>query len=323
MAEMTYREALRTTLREGLLEDERVFLMGEDIGAYGGAYGVTRGLLAEFGEKRVKDSPIAESVLVGCGVGAAVAGLRPVVEIMSINFSLLASDQIVNVAAKLHYMTGGQIHVPLVIRTVTGGGNMLAATHSQSLEGWYAHIPGLKVAAPATPADARGMLAAAMRDPNPVIFLEHSLLYPLKGEVPDGPYVTPLGKAQVLRPGKDVTIVSYLRMTQMALAAAEQLAKDGIDAEVVDLRSLRPLDRETFLVSVRKTHRAVVVEEGWGLYGIGAEVASTIASAAFDDLDAPVARVSGEDVPMPYNKELERAAIPDAARIIAAVKSLL
>ena len=323
MAEMTYREALRTTLREALQQDERVFLIGEDIGEYGGAYGVTRGLLAEFGEKRVKDSPIAESVLVGCGVGAAMAGLRPVVEIMSISFSLLASDQIVNVAAKLHYMSGGQIHVPLVIRTVTGGGNMLAATHSQSLEGWYAHVPGLKVVAPATPADARGMLRAAIADPNPVIFVEHSLLYPMKGEVSDGPYVTPLGKAKVVRPGKDVTIVSYLRMTQTALAAAELLAKEGIDAEVVDLRTLRPLDRETFVASARKTHRAVVVEEGWGTYGIGAEVASTIASAAFDEMDAPVARVSGEDVPMPYNKELERAAIPDAPRIVAAVKSLL
>ncbi|MCH7553600.1 MAG: hypothetical protein IIC82_06360, partial [Chloroflexi bacterium] len=270
MPEMTYREALRTTLREALRQDERVFLIGEDIGAYGGAYGVTKGLLEEFGEGRVKDSPIAESVLVGAGIGAAMAGLRPVVELMTINFSLLASDQIVNVAAKLLYMSAGQITVPLVIRTVSGGGSQLAATHSQSLEGWYAQVPGLKVAVPSNPYDARGMLTAALQEESPVIFVEHSLLYSTKGEVPDEPYTVPLGVADVKREGTDVTIIAYSRMVLVALTAAEELAKDGIQAEVVDLRSLRPLDMDTVLESVMKTNRAVVVEEGWKTGGFGA-----------------------------------------------------
>ena len=323
MPQMTYREALRTTLREALRQDERVFLIGEDIGAYGGAYGVTKGLLEEFGEGRVKDSPIAESVLVGAGIGAAMAGLRPVVELMTINFSLLASDQIVNVAAKLLYMSAGQITVPLVIRTVSGGGSQLAATHSQSLEGWYAQVPGLKVAVPSNPYDARGMLTAALQEENPIIFVEHSLLYSTKGEVPEEPYTVPLGVADVKREGTDVTIISYSRMVLVALTAAEELAKDGIQAEVVDLRSLRPLDMDTVLESVMKTNRAVVVEEGWKTGGFGAEIVSSIMTDAFDYLDAPVQRVAGEEIPMPYNRAMEQAAIPSPEKIIQAVRSII
>ena len=323
MPETTYREALRQTLREALIQNERVFLIGEDIGAYGGSYAVTKGLWEEFGEKRIRDAPIAEEVIVGCGIGAAMGGLRHIVELMTINFSLLAADQIINIAAKVHYMSGGQVKVPLIIRTVTGGGAQLAATHSQNFEGLYAHIPGLKVIAPATPYDARGLLKTALKDPNPIIFVEHSLLYGTKGEVPAEDYSVPFGKAAIRRLGKDVTIVAYLRMVPIALQAAEQLAQEGIDAEVVDLRSLRPLDMETVLASIRKTHRGVMAEEDWKFGGFGGEVASAVMAEAFDDLDAPVVRVGGEDVPMPYNRDLERAAIPDAARIIKAVKSVL
>ena len=322
MPELTYRDAIRETLREALSSDDRVFLMGEDIGAYGGAYGVTHGLMEEFGENRVKDSPIAELVLVGAGIGSAMGGLRPVVELMTINFSLLAADQIVNVAAKLSYMSGGQVSVPLIVRTVTGGGSQLAATHSQSLEGWYAQVPGLKVVAPATPYDARGLLRTAFEDLNPVIFVEHSLLYGSKGEVPDEPYSIPFGSADIKKSGADVSIITYLRMVPVALQAAAELAEEGIDAEVIDLRTLRPLDRDTVLESVKKTHRAVVVEEGWKTGGFGAEIASSIVEGAFDDLDAPIARVAGEEVPMPYNRDLERAAIPGPANVVEAVKSL-
>ncbi len=323
MREMTYRDAIRETLRDALRQDERVFLMGEDIGAYGGAYAVTKGLLDEFGERRVKDTPIAESVLAGAGVGAAAAGLRPVVEMMSINFTLLASDQIINNAAKLLYMSGGQIPVPLIIRMVSGGGSQLAATHSQSLEGWYAQVPGLKVVTPATPYDARGLLKSAFKDNNPVMFIEHSLLYGLTGPVPEEGYTVPIGSADIKREGKDVTIIAYLRMVHVALEAAEALAGDGIDAEVVDLRSLRPLDMDTVVQSVRRTHKAVMVEEGWKTGGFGAEVASGIMSQAFDDLDGPVERVAGKEVPMPYNRELEQAAIPTYLDVVQTVKSLL
>ena len=323
MPDLTYRDAIRETLREALINDERVFLMGEDIGFYGGAYGVTKGLVHEFGEDRVKDSPIAESVLVGAGIGAALAGLRPIVELMTINFSLLASDQIVNVAAKLRYMSGGQLSVPLIIRTVSGGGAQLAATHSQNLENWYANVPGLKVVAPATPYDARGLLKTAIAENDPVIFVEHSLLYGAKGPVPKEEYTVPFGAADVKRPGADVTIVAYLRMVPIALEAAETLAAEGIDAEVVDLRSLRPLDTATVAGSVMKTNRAVVVEEGWKSGGLGAEVTASIMADAFDSLDAPVARVAGEEVPMPYNKTLEMAAIPDARRVVDAVHSIM
>jgi pyruvate dehydrogenase E1 component beta subunit len=276
MADMTYREAIRQTLREALLANDRVFLMGEDIGAYGGAYGVTRGLLAEFGEQRIKDSPIAESVLVGSGIGAAMGGMRPIVEIMTINFSLLASDQIINNAAKLLYMSGGQVPVPLIIRTVSGGGAQLAASHSQSLEGWYAQVPGLKVVVPATPYDARGLLRMALQDANPVIYVEHSLLYGMRGPVPDEPYTVPFGVADVKRPGKDVTIVAYLRQVHTALRAAEELAKEGIEAEVVDLRSLRPLDTDTVVESVMKTVQGQSPEKP--LKVVRVEIAVTSAS---------------------------------------------
>ena len=323
MPELTYREAIRETLREALNNDNRVFLMGEDIGAYGGAYGVTQGLLAEFGEQRVKDSPIAESVLVGAGIGAAMGGLRPIVELMTINFSLLASDQIVNAAAKMLFMSGGQITVPLIIRTVSGGGNQLGASHSQCLEGWYAQVPGLKVVSPSTPYDACGLLRSAVAEETPVIFVEHSLLYNFKGPVPDEHYTVPIGEADIKRVGSDVTIVAHLRMVHVALQAAEELAEEGIEAEVVDLRSLRPLDTDTINESVMKTNRAVVVEEGWKTGGFGAEVVSSIMEHSFDYLDAPVARVAGQEVPMPYNRDLEQAAIPRPGDVVAAVKSLV
>ncbi|MBI3743411.1 MAG: alpha-ketoacid dehydrogenase subunit beta, partial [Chloroflexi bacterium] len=272
---------------------------------------------------RIKDTPIAESVVVGAGVGAAMAGLRPVVELMSINFSLLAMDQIVNNAAKLLYMSGGQITVPLVIRTVSGGGNQLGASHSQSLEGWYAQVPGLKVVAPSNAYDARGLLRQALKDPNPVIFVEHSLLYGSRSQIPDQPYEVPIGSADVKRQGKDITLVAYSRMVQTVLRAADELAKEGIEAEVVDLRSLRPLDTDTVVESVSKTNHAVVVEEGWKTGGFGAEIVATIMEEAFDYLDAPVLRVAGKEVPMPYNKELEQAAIPSVAGVVAAAKSVL
>ena len=322
-SQMTYREAIRTTLRDLLRQDDRVFLMGEDIGEYGGAYAVTRGLLKEFGPERVRNTPIAESAIVGAGIGAAMGGMRPIVEIMTINFSLLAMDQIVNHAAKLRSMSGGQIKVPLVIRTVSGGGNQLGAQHSQSLEGWYASVPGLKVVAPATPYDARGLLLAALDQEDPVLFLEHSLLYGQRGAVPETDYRVPIGLADVKRAGRDATVITYLRMVPVVLRAAERLAQEGIEVEVVDLRSLRPLDMDTVLASVRRTSRAVVVEEAWRTGGFAAEVAARIQEEAFDDLDGPVLRVAGADVPMPYARELERAALPSEDEIVRAVKSLL
>ena len=322
MPEMTYREAIGQSLRDALQQDDRVFLMGEDIGGYGGAYAVTKGFLEEFGPERIKDTPIAESVIVGAGVGAAMGGMRPIVEIMTINFSLLAMDQIVNAAAKLRYMSGGQVTVPLVIRTVSGGGNQLAASHSQSLEGWFAHVPGLKVVAPSNPYDARGLFQAALADPNPVIYVEHSLLYSLKGEVPEDKYTVPIGSADVKRKGGDVTIVSYSRMCQVALKAAEALAEEGIDAEVIDLRSLRPLDTNTVIESVKKTNRAVVVEEGWRSMGIGAEVIARVQEEALEYLDGPIQRVSGAETPTPYSRPLELATIPNETKIVNAVHKL-
>ncbi|MBI4299153.1 MAG: alpha-ketoacid dehydrogenase subunit beta [Chloroflexi bacterium] len=323
MAEMTYREAISKGLREALETDERVFLMGEDIGAYGGAYAVTRGFLKEFGPRRIKDTPISESVVVGAGIGAAMAGLKPVVELMTINFSLLAMDQIVNNAAKLRYMSGGQLKVPLIIRTVTGGGAQLAATHSQSLEGWYASVPGLKVAVPSTPYDALGLLRAAFEDENPILFAEHALLYGLRGDVPAERYTVPLGQADIKRFGKDVTLVAYSRMTHVALRAAEELAREGVEAEVVDLRTLRPLDKERIIQSVKKTSRCLVIEETWRTGGFGAEVASMIQEEAFDYLDGPVARLGGADAPMPYSRSLEMAAIPDEKKIIRTLKEVV
>ncbi len=322
MPEITYREAVTRALREAL-KDPRVFMMGEDIGAYGGPYAVTKGFLHEYGEDRIKDTPISESVIVGAGIGAAMAGLRPIVEIMTINFTLLAMDQIVNHAAKLRYMSGGQLSVPLVVRTVTGGGAQLAATHSQNFEGWYAHVPGLKVVVPSTPYDALGLFRSVMEEQDPVIFVEHIRLYSTRGPVPDEPYMVPLGKAEVKREGSDLTLVAYSRMVHVALAAAQQLEQAGISAEVVDLRTLRPLDAATVIASVRKTHRALVVEEDWLTGGFGAEVASRIQEGAFDHLDAPVGRVGGVEVPMPYASNLEEAAIPSPERVVRKAKELL
>ena len=323
MPEISYRDAMTRALREALSEDERMFIMGEDIGAYGGPYAVTKGLLQEFGPQRIMDSPISESAMVGAGTGAAMAGLHPVVEIMTINFTLLAMDQIVNHAAKIRYMSAGQFSVPLIIRTVTGGGAQLAATHSQSLEGWYASVPGLKVVVPATPYDALGLFRAAREEEDPVIFVEHILLYSTRGEVPDELYVVPLGKADIKRPGNDYTIVAYSRMVLVALAAARRLAEQGIDAEVIDLRSLRPWDAETILESVKRTGHAMVVDEAWRTGGFGAEVASVIQEQAFDFLDGPVTRVGGADVPMPYARDLERAAIPTEESVVRGVEAAL
>jgi len=323
MVAITYREALRQALRYQLQHDERVFLMGEDIGAYGGSYAVTKGFLDEFGEKRVKDTPIAESVVVGAGIGAAMAGLKPMVELMTINFSLLAIDQIVNNASKLYYMSNGQINVPLVIRMAGGAGSQLGAQHSHSLESWYAHVPGLKVVVPATPYDAKGLLMTAFDDENPVIFIEHTALYASKGEVPEEPYRLPFGKAEVFREGRDVTLIGYSGSVHQAFRAAEELAKEGVEAEVLNLRTLRPLDVEAILASIRKTHRAIVVEDDWKFGGFAGEIVSIVQEQGFDDLDAPVLRCSGADLPMPYNARLERAALPNEAGIVEMAKSLV
>ena len=320
---MTYRQALHDTLREELLRDEDVYLMGEEIGVFEGSYKITAGLLAEFGPKRVVDTPISEEGFVGAAIGAAMLGLRPIVEIMTINFSILALDQLVNHGAKIYGMFGGQTPVPMVLRTPGGGGQQLAATHSQNLEVWYAHVPGFKVVTPATPADARGMLRTAVRDDDPVIFIENLALYNTKGEVPDGDYTTEFGRAAVVREGSDLTVVAYSRMTVVALDVARRLEEEGISVEVVDLRSLRPLDRETVVASVRKTSRAVVMEEDWLSYGVGAEVAATIQEGAFDYLDAPVRRVAAAEVPLPYAKPLELAALPSAGHLTRVVHETL
>ncbi len=325
MAVVRYREALNQALREELTRDERVFLMGEDIGVFNGAYKVTAGLLEEFGEARVRDTPISENTIVGMGVGAAMTGTRPVVELMTINFSLLAMDQIVNHAAHIRYMFGGQVKVPLVVRMPQGAGHQLGPTHSHSFEALYLHVPGLLVAVPSTPADAKGLLKSAIRDDNPVVFIEHEYLYGQRGDVPDDEdHLVPFGKAAVRREGDDVTIVGISRMALTATRAAEVLAdKHDVSAEVIDPRTLRPLDLDTILESVRKTNRAVVVEEGWPLAGVGASVVDIIQSKAFDDLDAPVVRVTGLDVNMSYAANLENAIQPDAPKIIAAVKKVL
>ncbi|MFQ6394475.1 alpha-ketoacid dehydrogenase subunit beta [Nocardia sp. KC 131] len=321
---MTYREALRETLRQEMRRDEDVFLIGEEIGVFEGSYKITAGLLAEFGEKRVRDTPIAEEGFVGAAVGAAMLGLRPVVEIMTINFSLLALDQIVNHAAKIYGMFGGQTSVPMVIRTPGGGGQQLGATHSQNIELYYAFVPGLKVVAPSTPADARALLRAAIEDDDPVLFLENLALYNTKGEVPDDLPPAEIGKAAVTREGADITLIGYSRMATIATQVAERLAaEDGISAEVVDLRSLRPLDRDTIVASVRKTGCAVVAEDDWLTYGIGAEVAATISDGAFDYLDAPVRRVAAAEVPLPYAKSLEQAALPSAESLHTAALETL
>jgi pyruvate dehydrogenase E1 component beta subunit len=303
--------------------DDRVFLMGEEVGTYQGAYKVSRGLLEEFGPMRIVDTPITELGFAGVGVGAAMVGLRPVIEFMTWNFALLAIDQVVNNAAKMRYMSGGQVGVPMVFRGPGGAALQLAAQHSQAFESWYAHIPGLKVVAPATPADAKGLLKASIRDDNPVVFIEGEMLYNLKGEVPDGEHIVPLGVADVKRPGDDVTIVCHSKTVAVALKAAEQLAAEEVQAEVVDLRTIRPLDEPTLLGSVGKTHRCVVVEEGWHFAGVGAQVVDVIQRDAFDQLDAPVLRVTGADVPMPYNKRLEKAAKADVDKVTEAVRKVL
>ena len=324
MPTLTYRDALNQALREEMQRDTNVFLAGEEVGLYQGAYKVSRGLLEEFGPMRVVDTPIAELGFAGLGVGAAMAGLRPVIEFMTWNFAVLALDQIVNSAAKILYESGGQIPIPIVFRGPNGAALQLAAQHSQAWEAWLAHIPGLKVVAPATPADAKGLLKSAIRDNNPVIVLEGEMLYNTKGEVPDGEYLVPIGKADVKRDGRDVTLLCHSKTVTTALKAAELLAgQEGVSAEVVDLRSLRPLDEEAILASLRKTNRAVVVEEGWPQCGIGAQVVDLIQREAFDHLDAPVLRVTQADVPLPYNKQLERLAKPSPDKVVAAVRRVL
>ena len=319
MAEVRYREALNQALREEMEADESVFIMGEDIGVFQGAFKVTAGLLEEFGEKRVRDTPISENSFVGMGVGAAMAGLRPVVELMTINFALLAMDQIINSAASIRYMFNAQVKVPMVIRMPQGGGHQLGPTHSHSFEAMYLHVPGLLVAAPSTPADAKGLLKAAIRDDNPVIFIEHEALYGKKGEVSDNGDIVRFGEAAVRREGDDVTIVGISRMATTALNGAEILADEHeVEAEVIDPRTLRPLDLDTILESVRKTNRAVIVEEGWPHGGVGANLAALIQEQAFDYLDAPVARVTGADIPMPYSKPLEQAAFPHREHVVQA-----
>ena len=324
MSVITYRDAVSAALREALDEDERVFLMGEDIGPYGGAFAVTKGFWEQYGKRRIKDSPLAESVIVGAGVGAAMAGLRPVVELMTINFSLLAMDQIVNHAAKIRYMSGGQFTIPLIVRTVTGGGASVGATHSQSFEGWFASVPGLTVVTPATPRDVIGLFRTCRDLNDPVMFVEHILLYSTRGEAPDDAgFRIPIGQAEVRRVGKHITLCGYSRMALVAEQAADILAQEGIEADVIDLRCLRPLDMETVIDSVKKTHRAVMVEETTRLGGFAGELVSQIQEEAFDYLDAPVARVAGAEVPMPYSFPLEQLAIPDAQRIAAAARQLV
>ncbi|HMM82032.1 MAG TPA: alpha-ketoacid dehydrogenase subunit beta [Terrimesophilobacter sp.] len=323
MTELTYRQALNDTLRAEMARDENVYLIGEEIGVFEGSYKITAGLLKEFGPRRVVDTPIAEEGFTGVAIGSAMLGLRPVVEIMTINFSLIAIDQIVNHAAKIRSMFGGEVSVPLVIRTPGGGGQQLAATHSQNLEVWYAHIPGLKVVAPSSPADAKALLTAAIRDDDPVLFLENLGLYNLKGEVPDGEQVGEIGTAAIVKDGTDITVVSYSRGVVTAVEVANQLAGEGISVEVVDLRSLRPLDRDTVCDSVRKTSRAVIFEDDLLTYGIGAEISATIGEGAFDWLDAPVRRVAAAEVPLPYSKPLERAAMPDAAALTKVIRETL
>lgn len=323
MVQTTYREAVRAAIRAAMQADARVFLMGEDVGHYGGCYAVSKGLLAEFGPERIRDTPLSEAAFVGAGIGAAVGGMRPIVEIMTVNFSLLALDQIVNTAATLLHMSGGQFNVPVVIRMATGAGRQLAAQHSHSLEGWYAHVPGLKVLAPATLADARGMLETALEDPNPVIIFEHVMLYNMAGELAADAGAVDIDRAAIRRPGRDVTLIVYGGTLGKAMEAAAALAADGIEAEVVDLRTLRPLDTATIVGSVARTRRAVVVDEGWRTGGLSAEISALIMENVFWELDAPVERVCTAEVPIPYPRHLEQAALPQPAAIVAAARATL
>jgi pyruvate dehydrogenase E1 component beta subunit len=323
MAMITYREALNVALREEMRRDDRVFVMGEEVGLYEGAYKVTQGLLKEFGPRRVVDTPICESGFTGVGIGAAMIGLRPVVEMMTFNFAILALDQIINSAAKMYYMSGGQFNIPIVIRGPGGPAHQLAAQHSQSMESYFYHVPGLKVVRPTTPADAKGLLKSAIRDDNPVVFIESETLYAVKGDVPDDPdFTIPLGRAIVRREGRDVTVVAYMGMMYRAMEVADQLEAEGISVELVDPRTLRPMDTQTIIRSVRKTHRAVVVEAGAGFAGMGSEIAAFITEQAFDDLDAPVERVTGANAPMPYARNLEHAKTPSKDRIARAIRNV-
>jgi pyruvate dehydrogenase E1 component beta subunit len=324
MARITMREAISQALWEEMERDPKVFILGEEVGVWGGTYAVTKGFYDHFGAERVRDTPIAESAIVGAAIGASLTGTRPVAELMTINFAFVAMDHIVNEAAKLHYMFGGQFILPLVIRTVGGGGRQLGATHSQTPDAIFAHFPGLKVVAPGTPADAKGLLKAAIRCDDPVMFIEHATLYQTRGEVPEGDYTVPIGKSTVQREGKDITIVTYSKMLEVSQKAADQLAKEaGIEAEIVDLRTLRPLDMGPVLESFKKTNRAVIVEEGWKSYGVGAEVSARIYEEAFDYVDAPIKRVAQDEVPLPYNRTLEQMALPQVDDVIAAVKEVL
>ncbi len=323
MARITMREAISQAMWEEMERDPNVFILGEEVGVWGGSYAVTKGFYDHFGGERVRDTPIAEAAIIGAAIGSAMTGLRPIAELMTINFAFAAMDHIVNEAAKLHYMFGGQFVLPMVIRAVTGGGRQLGATHSQTPDVIFAHFPGLKVVSPGTPEDAKGLLKAAIRSNDPVLFLEHATLYQMRGEVPDGDYVIPIGKSKIQRPGKDVTIITYSKGLEISMKAADELAKGGVEVEIVDLRSLRPLDMDPVIESFKKTNRAVVVEEGWKSFGVGAEVSARIYEQAFDYVDAPVRRVAQKEVPLPYNRTLEQSALPQVEDVIAAVKEVL
>lgn len=323
MARITMREAISQAMWEEMERDPNIFILGEEVGVWGGSYAVTKGFYDHFGGERVRDTPIAEAAIIGAAIGSALTGLRPIAELMTINFAFAAMDHIVNETAKLHYMFGGQFRLPMVIRAVTGGGRQLAATHSQTPDAIFAHFPGLKVVAPGTPEDAKGLLKSAIRSDDPVLFLEHATLYQMRGEVPEGDYVIPIGKSKIQRPGKDATIVTYSKGLEISMKAADELSKEGIEVEIVDLRSLRPLDMDAVLKSFMKTNRAVVVEEGWKSFGIGAEVSARIYEQAFDYVDAPIRRVAQKEVPLPYNRALEQFALPQVADVVAAVKEVL
>jgi pyruvate dehydrogenase E1 component subunit beta len=323
MPVLSFREALNQAMTEEMERDDRVFLMGEEVAQYDGAYKVSQGMLKKFGPRRIVDTPISEEGFAGIGIGAAMVGLRPVIEFMTFSFSLVAIDQIVNNAANMRYMSGGQFAVPIVFRGSSGMAGSLGATHSHRLEGWYSHVPGLTVMLPATPADAKGMLKSAIRSDDPVIFMEHEVLYHERGDVPDGEHLVPIGKADIKRPGDDVTLITYSRSLKATLAAAEQLASEDISAEVIDLRTIRPLDLETLLQSVARTHRAVIVEEDWPYCGVGAGIADRITQRIFDELDAPIRRVAAKDAPIPYNKELEASMLPSVPRVVATVHEVL
>lgn len=323
MAKITMREAISQALWEEMERDPNVFILGEEVGVWGGTYAVTKGFYDHFGETRVRDTPIAESAIIGAAIGSALTGLRPVAEMMTINFAFTAFDHIVNEAAKLHYMFGGQFILPLVIRAPGGGGRQLGATHSQTPDAIFAHFPGLKVVAPGTPEDAKGLLKASIRSNDPIMFIEHATLYQVRGEVPEGDYTIPIGKSKVQRPGKDITLVTYSKMLELSLKAADQLAKEGIDVEIVDLRTLRPLDMEPVVESFKKTNRAIVVEEGWPSFGVGSEIVTRIYEQAFDYVDAPIKRIAQKEVPLPYNRTLEQSAIPQVADIVKGVKEVL